>query len=85
MCFGMSPDESPSDALSAVYIRGRLAEARYDLQIMIPLKKVNREKRTGICGGTGQARTPTYTPPYSSSVVFSVHSDRKIECFTSHS
>jgi len=38
------------------------------------LKKVNREKRIGICGGAGAARTPTYTPPYSSRVVISVHS-----------
>ncbi len=38
---------------------------------MTPLKKVNREKRTGICGGA--ARAPTYTPPHSSRVVFSVH------------
>ncbi len=33
-------------------------------------KKPNREKRTGICGGAGYTRTPTYTPPHSSRVVF---------------
>ena len=33
-------------------------------------KKVNREKRTGISGGAGAARTPTYTSPHSSRVVF---------------
>jgi len=37
---------------------------------LTPLKKVNREKRTGICGGAGYARTPTYTPPYSSRLGF---------------
>ena len=36
-------------------------------------KKVNREMRTGICGDSGAARTPTYTPPHSSRVVFSVY------------
>jgi hypothetical protein len=30
---------------------------------MNPLKKVNYESRTGICGGVGYAHTPTYTPP----------------------
>jgi len=35
-----------------------------------PLRKVNREKGTGICGGAGAARAPTYTPPRYSRVVF---------------
>ena len=41
---------------------------------MTPLKKVYREKGTGICGRAGADPTPTYTGPHSSSVVFSVHS-----------
>jgi hypothetical protein len=39
-----------------------------------PLKKVNREKRIGISGGAGAARTPTHTSPYSSMGIFSVQS-----------
>ncbi len=44
------------------------------ITVLTPLKKVNREKRTGIFGGAGAARTPKYTPLHSSMVVFSVHS-----------
>jgi len=44
------------------------------MSLMTPLKEVKREKRTGICGGSGAARTPTYTPSHSSRVGFSEHS-----------
>jgi hypothetical protein len=39
---------------------------------MTTLKKGQHERRTGICGGAGCSRTPTYTLPYSSRGVLSV-------------
>jgi hypothetical protein len=46
---------------------------------MTPLKKVKRERRTGICGGSGAARTPTYSTSRSSRAVVSVHSKNEKE------
>jgi hypothetical protein len=45
-----------------------------EIHLMNLLKKSNRERRIGICGGVGYAHTPTYTPLCSSRVVISVHS-----------